>query len=195
MKYFNTLLFIYCSLFIFLLVVSGITTAKSPTDLLLLLVFFPIILHFVITIFHQLRRKKQEGAPAIKDQKRFSFFSTSFLLTCILFLLLFSISVFQIINKTTNDQQALLSPISTEPQEKITPTSQVPKLTSLLHIVSPDDSLINVRTNASSSASILLKVKNDQTFPLLSKQGVWYEVQLPDGKKGFVNEKFAVEKP
>ncbi|MCA1057927.1 SH3 domain-containing protein [Rossellomorea aquimaris] len=44
----------------------------------------------------------------------------------------------------------------------------------------------NVRSDASTSANVLLRATSGDSFPVKSKDGDWYEVRLPDGSSGFV---------
>jgi N-acetylmuramoyl-L-alanine amidase len=44
----------------------------------------------------------------------------------------------------------------------------------------------NIRSGPSTNASIMLRANEGETFPVLSKEGDWYSIQLPNQKTGYV---------
>ncbi len=191
MKYLKTLLFIYCILFTSLLLASGIATATSPNQILLLLIFLPVTLHFLITIVQMVKQRNhsEEITPEPKSRKK-SVFSTLFVL--FLFFSLLSISIIQILNEDTTKKDGTESP----KKQLILPSPPISSPSAqFIQIISDDPtSLVHVRKEATTSALSLTKVKPKTTFPLVAKKDDWYEIQFDKTQRGFVYKDFATEK-
>ena len=191
MKYLKTLLFIYCIVFTSLLLASGIATATSLNQVLLLLVFFPVALHFLITIVQMVKQRNhsEEITPEPKSRKKRVF---SILFILFLFFSLLSISIVQILNKSAveTDKEVLPKKQISLPSPSISsPSAQ------FIQIISDDPtSLVHVRKEATTSEISLTKVKPQTTFPLVGKRDDWYEIQLDKTQTGFVYKDFATEK-
>lgn len=190
MKHLQTLLLIYCILFTLLLLASGIATATSLNQLLLLFIFFPVALHFLITIVHMIKRKNHpEDIPHEPKSRKKRVFSALFIL--LLFFSLLSISVVQILNKN-----AIKKEVSVLPEKQIilpSPPISSPSAHFIQIISDTPTSLVHIRKEATTSALSLTKVKPQSIFPLVAKRDDWYEIQLDKTQTGFVYKDFARE--
>jgi hypothetical protein len=193
MKLVNTLLFIYCTTIVFLLLVSGIIMARSVEQLLILLVFFPVILHFIITIYQKIRRRKHPEQISDLPQKRSPGKKIAIAL-CIItaFLALTSTSIMHVLN--TFQTKHVPTP---RPTFTTTPT-HTPSVASQSAVFirtkgKTATSLITIRSEASSSAAIVKKVKVSEIFPVVTKKNGWYEIQVDTKTSGYIAEEFAQE--
>ena len=64
-------------------------------------------------------------------------------------------------------------------------------VTTVVVIKIDEGSTLNVRSVPSSQGEVLGSLKNGEMRPLMNESGDWYQVELPGGQSGWVNQKFS----
>ncbi|MGB9585844.1 MAG: SH3 domain-containing protein, partial [Anaerolineales bacterium] len=69
------------------------------------------------------------------------------------------------------------------------PTPTPEKAQTMIQVKDPTDT-VNVRERPEKTAPVLTKIKAGKDYPFITEEGVWYQIELSDGKKGWVNKEF-----
>jgi len=186
----------YCVIFSVLLILSVAAASKTLTSLILPVFFLPIAGYFFIEIALKIKQSKLKSGSSSSDTKSFSFTSKEFLGALLLFLFLIGSSLIRILSSSPTSE--LISPLSSLLPNSVSPESldQTASPSSSLQVIriktEDQQSLVNIRQEASATAEVIFKAKHGQIFPLVAKHNDWYEIILEKGIKGFVNSQFSV---
>lgn len=85
---------------------------------------------------------------------------------------------------------ALPTPTPT-PVASASPTLSPSPANQKVTILETPNGFLRVRDEGSLSGAEIGRVTTGQTFPLLDEKDDWYEIQLPDGTKGWISSQFA----
>lgn len=165
--------------------------AKSPEQLLMLIVFLPVVLHFIIAIYLKIRTRKISTLPSTPEKGSIRKKLVSFLFIVALFLFLLSVSIVQVQNKLFRKQ-----PLLTPTQEVLPTQEPVPASPSafLIRVISDNPkSLVNIRSEASSEAAVLKKAAVHDTFPFIATHHDWYEIILDQTTTGFIYKEYGAK--
>jgi len=176
------ILLFYCTLLAMFMNTSGLVAAKQTQDYLLQAVFLPVTLFLIFSSFKTLtarkKEKKQEIVPAGKPIAAIVLFS---------FLLLLAL----VARQAVSQPQEIISPLSSSqntPSITPTPTAVIPQ--NIIVTTENPKIPVNVRTEPASSSAILAKIKSGAVFPCLDSKEGWYQIQLKNGKSGWVYGEF-----
>ena len=64
-------------------------------------------------------------------------------------------------------------------------------VTTVVVIKVPEGSSLNVRSSPSPKGQVMGSLKSGEMRPLLDEMEEWYQVELPDGKSGWISRKFS----
>ncbi len=155
----------------------GLTTG----NIFLLVIFLPVPLYFIFAIVKRIRNKN-----ANENKSKTSF--VSFLLVFIFFLLMLFVGFYNVF--IAKKQTASVA--KSQKSVIIIPTKKAAPLPAEI-IVKTDSgkSLVNVRKDATSSAEIMVKVRDNQTFKVISEKSGWLEIALDNGTTGWISKELA----
>jgi len=74
-----------------------------------------------------------------------------------------------------------------------TPTSTPSFMNPMVKIGQTETGYLNVRSEPATSGTVLVKVNPGETYPYLSKKSGWYNIQLSNGKTGWVLGQYVTE--
>lgn len=74
-----------------------------------------------------------------------------------------------------------------------TPTSTPSFMNPMIKIGQTETGYLNVRSEPATTGALVTKVNPGETYPYLSKKSGWYNIQLPDGKIGWVLGQYVTE--
>ena len=80
---------------------------------------------------------------------------------------------------------------SAAPEETTAPPAPAAPVTTVVVIKVSKGSSLNVRSRPSSSSSVMGSLKSGDMRPLMQESGDWYQIEMPDGSKGWVSSKFS----
>lgn len=177
----SKILLYYCFIISLFITVSGVLTSVGNETFLLQLFFLPVTL----TLGYAIVKRKIPTLSPIG--------SKTFLFAMLVFLLLFSVSFVRVL--TASNQQASNRHGETETviPATISPTPTLIKQQFILLKSEYEEAQVNIRKEATLSASIIGKAKYDEQYPVVAKDGEWYEVVLEDKTHGFIHEDFVFE--
>lgn len=192
MRRLHSLLFIYCSLFVIVLLISGLSSAHSFSSFTTQLLFLPISGHFIYEIIMRLKKNSSDSRRA---KHGYSHTSKKILIpfvACLFFLLLI-ISVLKIGTKSASTIISPLSQISSMPKAKSSPNlaSGSANIKTLSITAEDTEAKVNIYEKASALSKIVHKAADNDSFKILSYENKWYKIVINDKTNGYVHEHFA----
>lgn len=192
MRRLHSLLFIYCSLFVIVLLISGLSSVRSFSSFTTQLLFLPISGHFIYEI---IKRFKKDTSGLGHTKHGYSHTSKKVLIPIVasLFFLLLIISVLKIGTKSAGTIISPLSQISSVPKAKSSPNlaSDSAKIKTLSISAEDNETKVNIYEKASALSKIVHKAADNDSFQILSYENKWYKIVINDKINGYVHEHFA----
>lgn len=94
---------------------------------------------------------------------------------------------------TTTPSETASSTPSTIVTPSSTPSSTPSFMNPMIKIGQTETGYLNVRSEPATTGALVTKVNPGETYPYLSKKSGWYNIQLPDGKTGWVLGQYVSE--
>lgn len=158
---------------------SSLFLGAKTGNLFFVIIFLPVPLYFIFSFFKKLRKKniyENDKANPI-----------NFTIGLVLFAFLLSFGVYNVFFV-----KKAISPIAQDAPKPILQISKQKNNTTLpKEITIKTDipgSTINIRETASSSAAVLEKGQDGETFKVISQIEDWYSVSLENGKTGWIRK-------
>jgi hypothetical protein len=159
--------------------VSGFLTSAGE-NLIFQILFLPVTAYLIYASFQAIKHNNLE---LILSQKKSGLF---------FYLLLFFALILIAVNNVSQSKEKALPPVSQEetvlPSSSPTPTPQVEE--KIIVKTENADDKINVRETPSTTAKVIGQVGRGEEFPLVKKEGDWYQIKFEDGF-GYLYKKYA----
>lgn len=179
----NRLFLYFCTLLSVLVSLSGFLSIKTINDLPFHLLFLPITLYLVITSF-----KSPSHLFIPSHKKSLAFFLSVFVILLITKIISFNkpqqpASVAPSISFPTPTSIPTPTPTSTQKNDN----DQEKTVTTTADL---STTVINIRSQPSTTSPVIKKTTTEVIYPLIDKQGDWYQVKLEDGTTGYIFKDF-----
>ncbi len=191
MRRLHSLLFIYCSLFVIVLLISGLSSVHSFSSFTTQLLFLPISGHFIYEIVKKLKKDTSASGHSKHGYSHTSKKILIPLVACLFFLLLI-VSVLKIGTKSASTIISPLSQISSIPKAKSSPNlaSESANVKTLSIAAEDTEAKVNIYEKASALSKIVHKAADNDSFKILSYENKWYKIVINDKISGYVHEHF-----
>lgn len=176
------ILFAYTSLVSFFLAASFGTKAFNSGNWLPIVFILPLPVYFAYYLLKAVIRSRHSnfsglGLPGAFISKRQ--FQTSLFALAILI----GLGAWQALTAPST-QQAQTTVATPSPQPSPSPTI-APMIT--VRLESPN-AIAGIRSQPSTQSAIIDQAQSGSTYPLITNQDGWYQVSLPDGSTGWINQ-------
>ncbi len=182
------LLFYYCLIFAFFLLIMGVANSKTIEQLFFQVIFFPVPAYFAFTFIRQLGQKNTNHDSPLPLRKKTALF------VFVIFFFLVATSIMQITQKgeTVDLQTSMQKAKKPEATMRISPTTTPQKIIYVVVKTDAENIKVNIREQASEAAKVLQKVTRNEKFPLVAEDAKWYKIVLTDGSFGFIYKDLAI---
>lgn len=186
MKYLLKLFFFYCAGFAILISLINLKNL-TPASLAATLIFFPVSLYFSIALVKNLLHHALLDPNALPTFNGFLPQQKDLIITLLVFMGLLSLGVNNILSGNTVT-------ISSDPAQDNHNQKSATASASLI-INSPQLGFATVRSEATTSASIITQVKDGSKFSVLNTDKDWYQVQLSSDQSGWIHANLITTQP
>ncbi len=174
-------LFYYCFLATVFIAVSTIFAGLRSGNILVSLLFLPVILYFAITII------KQRGSP----QSHFSVKKKELAILAVLFLVLFGIGFLRVSSFSGPKIRTSSRLMIKTPLPLVSPKAVEQKANKTITIeIGKAVSYINIREKPITSSKIIGKAVTGDRFQSSLQEKDWYQISLKDGITGWISAEF-----